>query len=267
MRSDNFLMNYETYSEKLLSQSVNRYHLSPEVVEAYRACPRHLFIKENYSIEEMYADYPLGIYQDKNFVSTISQPSFVLLMLDMLGLDPGHKVFELGAGSGWNAALMGYIVGPHGKVVSLEIIPDLARESRENLKQLGIKNVFIMEGDGARGYPEEAPYDRGVFTAGSTDLPRAFHEQIKVGGKLLFVLQGHFDSDLLILLEKKEDHFESLRTMACQFVPLKGPSDIPSDPESDAIIETRSKILIYPRKAPRLEGKNYVVRQDSIFYF
>ena len=260
-------MNYEFYSEKLLNNSISRYHLSPEVIEAYRACPRHLFIKEPYSMKEKYADYPLGIYRDDNFVSTISQPSFVLFMLDMLEIEPGHKVIELGAGSGWNAALMGYLVEPRGKVVSLEIIPELARETRANLKKLGISNVEIILGDGAQGYQKEAPYDRGIFTAGSVDLPEAFHHQIKLGGRLLFVLKGFSEADQLILLEKKLDHFESIKTLPCQFVPVKGQSDFTSDSESDDIIQSRSKIRIYPRKGPLPEGGRRVVRKDSVFYF
>jgi protein-L-isoaspartate(D-aspartate) O-methyltransferase len=172
-------------------------------------------------MEEMYSDYPLEIYRSEKFISTISQPSFVMLMIDMLELKPGMKVLELGAGSGWNAALMSYMVGETGKVISVEIIPELAEESRQNLADLGFKNVQIISGDGARGFPSEAPYDRGIFTAGATDLPKAFHEQIKVGGRLLFVLKT-FDIDLLLLLVKKEHHFEELSRMHCSFVPMMG---------------------------------------------
>lgn len=260
-------MNYEFYSEKLLNNSLSRYHLSPEVIEAYRACPRHLFIQEDYPMEEKYRDYPLSIYKDHKFISTISQPSFVLLMLDMLDLRPGQKVIELGTGSGWNAALMSYLVEPHGKVVSLEIIPELARATKENLKVLGVSNVEIIYGDGARGYEKEAPYDRGIFTAGAVDLPLAFHEQIKVGGKLLFVLKGYTEADLLILLEKKSDHFAAIKTLTCQFVPIKGEGDFEADSQSDNILQSRGKIRIYPRKGPLPEGGERVVRKDSVFYF
>ena len=215
-------MGYGFYLENLLSKADARYHYSEAVKAAFRAHPRHLFIQDNYSLEEMYQDYPLSLYEDENFISTISQPSFVLSMLDLLDLRPGQKVFELGTGSGWNAALMGHIVGENGKIVSLDIIPELTRRTKRNLQNLGIKNVEIILGDGVQGHSQEAPYDRGIFTAGANDLPRAFHEQIKVGGKLLFVLKGHKGSDLLILLEKKADHFESKKTLACQFVPVKG---------------------------------------------
>src|SRR5690606_23368583 len=117
---------------------LSKYPLSPEVISAYKKSPRHQFIKRPYSMEEMYGDYPLAIYEDDEFISTISQPSFVLLMIDMLDLKSDHKVLELGAGSGWNAALMSYIAK---EVVSIEIIPSLAEETRENLKSMGFPNV------------------------------------------------------------------------------------------------------------------------------
>jgi protein-L-isoaspartate(D-aspartate) O-methyltransferase len=225
------------YQEKLLKHALSKYPLSPEVISAYKKSPRHQFIKRPYSMEEMYGDYPLAIYEDDEFISTISQPSFVLLMIDMLDLKSDHKVLELGAGSGWNAALMSYIAK---EVVSVEIIPSLAEETRENLKSMGFPNVKIITGDGADGYLPDAPYDRGIFTAGATDLPRAFHEQISVGGKLLFVLK-QWDVDLLLLLEKKMDHFAEISRLHCSFVPMKGKSSAMINRQ----IETGGRIKIY----------------------
>lgn len=191
-------------------------------------------------MEEMYMDYPLDIYSDEKYVSTISQPSFVLLMIDMLKLKPSDKVLELGAGSGWNAALMSCLCE---KVVSVEIIPQLAKETRENLQKLGFKNVQIIEGDAAFGYAKEAPYDKGVFTAGATDLPRAFFEQIKDGGLLLFVLKTNF-VDLLLLLEKKGDTFEELKRIHCSFVPMKGAKASHPDGSLDEVYERRGPLRI-----------------------
>lgn len=231
--------------DSLLEYARLKYELSPEVVSAYKKAPRHLFLKIPYSMEEIYEDHPLEIYRDSEFVSTISQPSFVMLMIDMLQLKPGHKVLELGAGSGWNAALMSHIVGEKGKIVSLEIIPALARETRENLKRLGYKNVEIIQADGANGYPKEAPYDRAIFTAGATDLPRAYHEQIKVGGKLLFVLKTS-GVDILLLLDKKEDHFEEVSRLFCSFVPMTGEKGVGLTHESSFIKGLEGQLKIYP---------------------
>lgn len=239
--------------EELLKYILKKYTISPEVVEAYKKTPRHLFIKRFYLMEEMYGDYPLDIYRDHNYISTISQPSFVLLMIDMLRIKPTDKILELGAGSGWNAALMSHLAK---KVVSVEIIPALAQQTKENLKELGYKNVEIIEGDAAFGYPAEAPYDKGVFTAGATDLPRAFFEQIKDGGLLLFVLKTNY-VDLLLLLEKKGDHFEELERIHCSFVPMRGAKSAHPDGDLDALYEGTGTINIYPN--PR-KGDN-----DAVF--
>lgn len=244
------------YQEILLDYARSKYMLSPEVVDAYRECPRHKFIQRPYSMEEMYADYPLEIYHDDEFISTISQPSFVMLMVDMLGIKPGDKVLELGAGSGWNAALMSKMTGPTGKVVSIEIIPSLADETRENLKRLGFSNVKIISGDAATGYAPDAPYDRAIFTAGATDLPMAFHQQIKVGGKLLFVLKTHY-GDLLLTLVKRPDHFEEISRLLCSFVPMKGQKKAHVTNDLDLLIQSDDRIQIYPS---HLKGD-----RDSLF--
>lgn len=237
------------YQQLLLDYCRNKYPLSEEVVSAYKKCPRHKFIHQHYSMEEMYSDYPLTIYEDDYFVSSISQPSFVLLMIDMLELKPFHKVLEIGAGSGWNAALMSCLAE---KVVSIEIIPSLARETRNTLHALGFNNVDIITGDGAIGYSLEAPYDRGIFTAGATDLPLAFHYQIKVGGKLLFVLKTHH-GDLLLTLIKEEDHFREVNRLLCSFVPMKGEKEAHITSDLDHLVQDKHRIKIYPadRKGER----------------
>jgi protein-L-isoaspartate(D-aspartate) O-methyltransferase len=241
------------FQEKLLLECLAKYRLSQEVIEAYRKCPRHKFILQPYSMEEMYSDHPLTIYEDAHFISTISQPSFVLLMIEMLELRPYHKVLELGAGSGWNAALMSCLVE---RVVSIEIIPSLAAQTRERLKHLGFSKVDIITGDGAHGFLPEAPYDRGIFTAGATDLPRAFHQQIKTGGRLLFVLKTP-TIDFLLLLEKKEDCFEEITRLPCSFVPMKGEKAVNFQNDLSRVIVSSNKIKIYPN--PETDGN------DSVF--
>lgn len=242
-----------TYQEKLLEECTRKYKLSEQVILAYKKCPRHKFIHLNYSMDEIYRDFPLPIYEDANFLSTISQPSFVLLMIDMLDLTPASKVLEIGAGSGWNAALMSTIAE---KVVTIEIIPKLAQETRENIANLGFQNIIVVQGDGSHGFLPESPYDRGIFTAGATDLPKAFHEQIKVGGKLLFVLKTSY-VDLLLVLEKKEDHFEEISRVHCSFVPMKGDKEARYDSSLDRFAREETPIKIYLN--PHSGGK------DSVF--
>jgi protein-L-isoaspartate(D-aspartate) O-methyltransferase len=236
--------NIEKYQKQLLEQTQNLCRETPisEATEqAYLATPRHRFVRryrewgtkewqvvEPDSLAEqiatLYADRSIILFgdDDQSVPSTISQPSFVLQMLDLLQLNTGDKVFELGAGSGWNAALMGHLVGPAGQVVSLEIIPELAQSARQTLESLGIANVQIVMGDGAEGYENSAPYDRAIFTAGAFDLPHYFYEQLREGGLLLVVIKTEGGDDNLFLLRKTGDHFESLESQPCAFVQLRG---------------------------------------------
>lgn len=234
----------EKYQKQLLDQAQRKYHENPitEVTrKAYMATPRHLFVKRYREwttkewievnknnleghLPQLYRDDPLILFGDEmdKPQSTISQPSFVLRMLDMLQLEPGHRVFELGAGSGWNAALIGYLVGPKGQVCSLEIIPEVAQMAAVTIEQLGIKNVSVIEADGGEGYAKEAPYDRVIFTAGAYDMPHHFFQQIKNGGLLLIIIKNEGGGDNLFLLHKTSDHFESLDSMTCSFVQMTG---------------------------------------------
>ncbi len=172
----------------------------------------------------LYANHSLILFgeDDTDVPSTISQPSFVLWMLDRLQLEPGHRVFELGAGSGWNAAMIGELVGARGEVHSLEIIPEIARAAAQTVAELEFENVHIIEGDGSDGYAAAAPYDRVVFTAGTYDLPHPFYDQLNDGGLLLIVIKTEGGGDNLFLLRKCGDHFESLESTPCGFVQVRG---------------------------------------------
>jgi protein-L-isoaspartate(D-aspartate) O-methyltransferase len=216
----------------------------PEAIEAaFLATPRHQFVRKYFQqngkvweaviIDETNLDLKLPLlYQDNTIPlmvdhendnhSSISQPSFVLHMLDKLRLDPGHRVLEIGAASGWNAALMGALVGEKGHVCSVEIHPELANSAREVIAAQGVTNVEIIEGDGGEGYPAAAPYDRIMFTVGSYDLPAAFYRQIKDGGLLLMVIKNKGFGDNLFLFKKVEGHFVAIDSVACAFVSMQG---------------------------------------------
>jgi protein-L-isoaspartate(D-aspartate) O-methyltransferase len=234
----------EKYQRQLLEQSrriFSRTPISEATAQAYLSTPRHRFVtryrewgvKEwnqvrTENLEEhaatLYANKPLILFgdDDDNVPSTISQPAFVLHMLDLLQLRPGQKVFELGAGSGWNAALMGHLVGPEGHVYSLEIIPEVATMAAGIIETLGIENVHVVAADGGDGYESGAPYDRVIFTAGSYDLPGSFFTQIKDGGLLLVVIKNEGGGDNLFLLRKTNNQFESMESMPCGFVQMRG---------------------------------------------
>jgi protein-L-isoaspartate(D-aspartate) O-methyltransferase len=232
------------YQRQLLELTRSIYDETPiseAVTSAYLQIPRHVFVKRYrqwgtkawHEVHEanlaehlatLYANGPLILFgdDDDDVPSTISQPSFVLHMLDMLQLQPGQTVFELGAGSGWNAALMGHLVSPGGQVYSLEIISEVAKMAADSIGLLGITNVHIIEADGGEGYAAGAPYDRAIFTAGTYDLPHHFYEQMRERGLLLIVMKNEGGGDNLFLLRKTADHFESLESEPCGFVQLRG---------------------------------------------
>lgn len=217
----------------------NEYH--SRIKEAFINTPRHLFVKqykeqpttpwvtvteENLEslVPMLYADRPLLLHDEPGdeFKSAISQPYIVLHMLELLQLQPGHTVFEVGAASGWTAALMGTLVGNEGHVYSSEIIPAMAQQARENIEQVQIQNVTILQSDAGLGYEAKAPYDRIVFTASAYDLPSCFFHQIKDGGILLLVLGVAGGGEALLQLKKAGDHFEAMHISKCKFVKMTG---------------------------------------------
>jgi protein-L-isoaspartate(D-aspartate) O-methyltransferase len=228
--------------ERITTPDLGGRPLDPAVEQAYRDLPRHRFVRRYRSKEwqevnegnledhlaAIYADAPLIIFADEHgeVLSTISQPSFVLRMLEMLKIERGHRVLELGTGSGWNAALIGHLVGPTGHVTSVEIIPPVAEMARETLAALGVTNVDVVMGDGGDGYAPGAPYDRITFTAGAYDLPRPFYAQIKNEGLMLMVLKSQGGGDSLFILRKVDDHFESVVSLPCGFVQMTGKHQI-----------------------------------------
>ena len=234
----------EKYQRQLLEQAQAIYYATPlseATQKAYLATPRHQFVRRyrRWGIKEwsevnegnleehlatLYSDRALVLFgdDDDDVPSTISQPSFVLRMLDMLQLERGQKVFELGTGSGWNAGLMGNLVGSEGCVYSLELIPEIAQKAAATIDAFGIKNVRVIEADGGDGYIAGAPYDRAIFSAGAYDLPQPFFEQIKEGGLLLIVIKSEGGGDTLFLLRKEHEHFQSIEALPCGFVQMRG---------------------------------------------
>lgn len=212
----------------------------PQIIkDAFTETPRHVFsprfqdgapglwadVQDDILLQHLntlYADQPYCIYKDDDgeTIATISQPSLVLFMLYLLDLNPGFRVFELGGGSGWNAALMGRLVGDRGHITSIEIIPSLVTNARKALSLLDIRNVSLISGDAYSEVTNLKPFDRGVFTASAWDLPSFFFDKIKDGGLLLFVFKINSASDLLILLRKTNGHFVSETHFPCRFVPI-----------------------------------------------
>jgi protein-L-isoaspartate(D-aspartate) O-methyltransferase len=246
----------ERYRRQLLEECRSICYETPisdATAAAFVATPRHLFVRRyrqggtkqwhdvradnlQEHLATLYANHPLILYgdDDDDVPSTISEPSLVLRMLDLLQLRPGQRVLELGTGSGWNAALMARLVGPEGHVHTVEIIADVAKTAAAAIEQLGIPNAHVIVGDGGEGYAPAAPYDRAVFTAGAYDLPRAFHEQLTHGGLLLAILKNVGGGDNLFLLRKTDDHLTSIDAALCGFVQVRGRSHV-DDLEPSAV--------------------------------
>lgn len=235
-----------SYQQRLLAEAqrmsaAENQPLPDAVAAAFLATPRHRFItryrtwenrewqvvtRENlaHHLPVLYSNNAIALYgdEDGSTPSTISQPSLVLHMLALLQLAPGQRIFELGAGSGWNAAMMGRLVQPGGHVYSVEIIPDMAQSAANHVAALGIDNVTILHGDGGAGYAPGAPYDRAIFTAGAYDLPEAFYTQLRDEALLLFVLKTQGSGDTLFLLQKTGNHFVALAALPVGFVSMTG---------------------------------------------
>jgi protein-L-isoaspartate(D-aspartate) O-methyltransferase len=138
------------------------------VEAAMRAVPRHLFVPDA-TVERAYADEAVVTHRDAEgvAVSSASAPGVVAGMLEQLDVQPGHRVLEIGAGTGYNAALLAHLAGPAGEVTTVDIDPDVARGARKGLADAGYKDVSVICGDGEFGYPGHAPYDRTIITAGA----------------------------------------------------------------------------------------------------
>ena len=196
-------------NEQLLGRDIR----DARVLEAMRSVPRHLFISPEYAVHA-YADSPLPIGSQQ----TISQPYIVALMTQLLNLQGEEKVLEIGTGSGYQAAILGFLAG---EVHSVERIPRLARQAEATLRQIGIRNVAVHVGDGTRGWAECAPYDCIVVTAAAPRVPVALLEQLVDGGLLVIPVGGRGNQTLQRLQRKGQD-YETELIVPVAFVPLKG---------------------------------------------
>jgi protein-L-isoaspartate(D-aspartate) O-methyltransferase len=188
---------------------------SDRVVDAMERVPRELFVPRRIG-HTAYEDRPLPIGKGQ----TISAPHMVAIMCDVLDIGEGMKVLDVGTGSGYHAAVIADLVGPKGHVYSIERIAEIALFARENLRAAGVKNVTVLEGDGSRGLPEYAPYDRINVAATAPKIPEPLKEQLKVGGKLVIPLGSCFQE--LVLVERTQEGFELEHHGGVVFVPLVG---------------------------------------------
>ena len=195
----------------VITQIESRGISDPAVLRAMRETPRHEFVPERLR-SYAYADHPLPIGYDQ----TISQPYIVAYMTEKLRLKPEHRVLEIGTGSGYQAAVLSPLVK---EVFTIEIVPELASSAKKKLARF--RNITVRHGDGYKGWPEKAPFDRIILTAAPPELPDTLVEQLKRGGKLLAPVGGSVWSQELVLVEKSAAGKVSKRgILPVRFVPM-----------------------------------------------
>ncbi|MGA3293866.1 MAG: protein-L-isoaspartate(D-aspartate) O-methyltransferase [Candidatus Acidiferrales bacterium] len=186
---------------------------SPRVLAAMETVPRHLFVPDTL-VREAYADEPLPIGEGQ----TISQPFMVAAMAEALALEGQEHVLEVGAGCGYQAAVLSRLVRD---VIAVETQPALAASARERLARLGYANVRIEEGDGSAGWPAAAPYDAILVTAAAPRVPQPLIDQLAEGARLVIPVGPAEHQDLLRIV-KRDGRTTERSLYACRFVPLLG---------------------------------------------
>lgn len=190
------------------------YLTTPAIIEAFYKIDRRDFLPEEIK-EEAGLNVPLPIGEGQ----TISQPLTVAFMLELLAPKKGHKVLDVGSGSGWQTALLAEIVGKEGKVYAIERIPSLKKFGEENIKKYNFNNVRFFLGDGSKGLPEFAPYERIVVAAAANSIPEALIDQLSIGGRLVIPV-GKTMQDIVLVKKINEKEVEETRYPGFQFVPL-----------------------------------------------
>ena len=194
----------------------------PRVAEAMQTVPRHLFVPE-VSIESAYADHPVITKRrsDGTSSSSASQPAEVARQLQQLDVQPGHRVLEIGAGTGYNAALLAELAGTEGDVTTIDVDPEVAARARHALESSGYGRVHVLTADGEFGHPTRAPYDRVIATIGAWDIPPAWGQQLTPTGRLVVPLRlpGH---QMTIAFERRDDHYRSVAIATSGFMPIQG---------------------------------------------
>ena len=194
----------------------------PNVLRAMRIVPRHAFVRSGEQ-RYAYADHPLPIGYDQ----TISQPYIVAFMTEALKLDPNSVVFEVGTGSGYQAAVCAEICR---EVYTIEIVEELAKTAKKRLKELGYPNVFAKAGDAFFGWPEHAPFDAIIGTAAAGRIPEPLIEQLKPGGRMILPYGSPYGFQYLVLITKDKDgNLKSENVMPVRFVPMTGEVQKPED--------------------------------------
>lgn len=212
----------ENLVERLFNQGYIR---TKNVKKAMLKIPREKFMPpENSSYAYLDRPFPIGNGQ------TISAPHMVAIIAEKLELQEGMNILEIGTGWGYNAAVVGEIVGKKGHVYTIERITALAEKARDNLKKTGYSDVVtVIEGDGTTGYPDKAPFDRIYGTASAPKIPEPLKEQLKIGGKLIIPMGSDYFQELVSVQRIADDDYQTINLGGVVFVPMIGRHGWPED--------------------------------------
>ncbi len=213
--NDTAELDWEAQRDGMVDMLVSRWDLKDErVIAAMRNTPRHLFVPEEVRAYA-YLDTPLPIGHEQ----TISAPSIVALMTELLKPEPEHIVLEVGTGSGYQAAVLAPLVK---HVYTIEIVEALANSARNILRRLGYENVSVRAGDGYRGWPSEAPFDSIIVTCAPNRIPEPLVEQLREGGRMVIPVGEEGGPQELYVLTKERGEIVKRSVLPVIFVPMRG---------------------------------------------
>lgn len=195
----------------------------PRMEAAFLHVPRHEFVPD-IPLDKVYADEALPFKRDADgsVISSSSQPLMMAMMLRQLDLQPGHNVLEIGAGTGYNAAIMQYMVGDEGNVTTLELDQDLVRQAQDTLQRLSLGSIRVVHADAAGGYAPRAAYDRIIATAGVWDIPKAWVQQLKPRGIIVAPIWLDAIQVSAALRLQDDGTLYSESNLPCGFIRLRG---------------------------------------------
>lgn len=203
-----------SYSQLLENLIASGYLKTPLLIEAFKKINRADFLPDDLKNEAgVNAPLPIG------FGQTNSQPLTVAFMLELLAPQPGEKILDVGAGSGWTSALLAYCVSEQGKVYAIERIPELCEFGKNNVAKYNFINKVTVEfacADGTKGWPEKAPFDKIIAAASAQEIPVAWREQLKVNGKMVLPIKN----SIWLITKKPADKFSEKEFPGFAFVPL-----------------------------------------------
>lgn len=230
------------------------------VADALRTVPRHIFLPD-LPPDDAYRDEAIVTKRDEDGqpTSSSSQPTIMAIMLDQLGATRGQRVLEIGAGTGFNAALLTHIVGQRGRVVSIDLDQEIVGRAEENLSAAGCGGITVLHADGALGYPGRAPYDRIIATVGVWDLAPAWLEQLAPDGRLVVPLDVR-GVQRSVAFARDGDHWTSHSARPCGFLRMRGSF---AGPERNYLLDKETELTLSLPEARDIEGDAIVEALDA----